>query len=209
MEIKYPEHRTYYVARSENGGVLHTGQTMPNQVTTTGQPVLDVGDTESDQLGNLSGFTDLFPEMPEAGKSLSSGEVYRYNNVLYMVRQDHARTEDDPADVLALFLTHNPDGTDWIAGEQVQVDTIRNHEGKTWRAKQSHVTQAGWEPANVPALWGEIVNVPDEPQPWVQPTGTHDAYALGAKVRHNGKNWENTSSAANVWEPGVFGWIEI
>ncbi len=44
---------------------------------------------------------------------------------------------------------------------------------------------------------------------WVQPTGGHDAYPLGARVSHNGKTWENTGSAANVWAPGIFGWTEV
>jgi hypothetical protein len=43
--------------------------------------------------------------------------------------------------------------------------------------------------------------------PWRQPTGAHDAYPLGATVSHNGKTWES-SVAANVWEPGVSGWME-
>ena len=43
---------------------------------------------------------------------------------------------------------------------------------------------------------------------WVQPTGAHDAYALGAKVTHNGKTWESTADA-NVWEPGVSQWREV
>lgn len=42
---------------------------------------------------------------------------------------------------------------------------------------------------------------------WVQPFGAHDAYRLGAKVTHGGQTWENTGSDANVWEPGVFGWV--
>ena len=41
---------------------------------------------------------------------------------------------------------------------------------------------------------------------WVQPTGAHDAYPLGAQVTHNGKTWTSTV-AANVWEPGVYGWV--
>jgi len=44
---------------------------------------------------------------------------------------------------------------------------------------------------------------------WVQPTGGHDAYKLQAKVIHKGFNWDNTGSDANVWEPGVFGWVKI
>lgn len=43
--------------------------------------------------------------------------------------------------------------------------------------------------------------------PWRQPTGAHDAYPLGAHVAHNGKEWESTV-AANVWEPGISGWME-
>ena len=40
---------------------------------------------------------------------------------------------------------------------------------------------------------------------WVQPTGAHNAYPLGATVTHNGKTWTSTI-AANVWKPGVYGW---
>lgn len=43
---------------------------------------------------------------------------------------------------------------------------------------------------------------------WVQPTGAHDAYAIGARVSHNGKKWFNEVYESNVWEPGVFGWVE-
>lgn len=43
---------------------------------------------------------------------------------------------------------------------------------------------------------------------WVQPTGAHDAYPLGAKVSHNGKKW-TSDVANNVWEPGVYGWTEV
>ena len=42
---------------------------------------------------------------------------------------------------------------------------------------------------------------------WRQPQGSTDAYAMGAKVSHNGKHWISTADA-NVWEPGVYGWEE-
>lgn len=61
-----------------------------------------------------------------------------------------------------------------------------------------------WAP---PIGWREIVA---EGYPaWVQPTGAQDAYPLGFRVTYNGQNWENTGSAANVWAPGVFGWVVI
>jgi hypothetical protein len=77
------------------------------------------------------------------------------------------------------------------------------HEGRLWVNVTEGVPNvfepgvSGWHDAPTTGL----------PQ-WVQPTGAHDAYALGAQVTHNGKNWESTVDA-NVWEPGVFGWVEI
>ena len=43
---------------------------------------------------------------------------------------------------------------------------------------------------------------------WVQPTGSTDAYAKGAKVIHNGSKWTSDVDA-NTWEPGVYGWTEV
>lgn len=43
--------------------------------------------------------------------------------------------------------------------------------------------------------------------PWIQPTGAHDAYPLGITVTHEEKVWESLTPA-NVWEPGVSGWRE-
>ena len=34
-------------------------------------------------------------------------------------------------------------------------------------------------------------------------------YTRGARVTHKGQTWENTGSDANVWEPGVFGWVVV
>lgn len=54
----------------------------------------------------------------------------------------------------------------------------------------------------------------DRAPAWIQPSGSQDAYpltdAFGApvRVRHNGKLWQNTT-AANTWEPGVYGWDEL
>ena len=39
-------------------------------------------------------------------------------------------------------------------------------------------------------------------QPWVQPTGAHDAYPLESTVVHEGHLWES-DHPFNVWEPGT------
>jgi hypothetical protein len=43
-QINNPEYRTYFVARDEDGNVLHVGYTDPGSYTTTGQEVFITGD---------------------------------------------------------------------------------------------------------------------------------------------------------------------
>lgn len=75
-----------------------------------------------------------------------------------------------------------------------------------YEAVQGHDTQDGWQPPETPALW-RVWRDPkaDVPQPWVQPTGGHDAYHRGDRVTHRDATWTSTVDA-NVWEPGVYGW---
>ncbi|MCQ9367943.1 hypothetical protein NQ036_06755 [Brevibacterium sp. 91QC2O2] len=47
-----------------------------------------------------------------------------------------------------------------------------------------------------------------EGQEWRQPTSAVDAYPAGWRVTHAGTLWESTTPA-NVWEPGVSGWREV
>lgn len=87
----------------------------------------------------------------------------------------------------------------YAIGDRVQ------HGGTLYKCIQAHTSQADWTPDATPALW-VIVTVEEWPE-WVQPAGSHDAYAKGSKVTHNGKKWIS-SYDANVWEPGVYGWEE-
>lgn len=77
-----------------------------------------------------------------------------------------------------------------------------------YKCLQSHTAQADWTPAAAVSLWVRIDDPAEEWPEWRQPQGAHDAYALGAKVSHNGKHW-TSDVAANVWEPGVYGWTEV
>ena len=80
------------------------------------------------------------------------------------------------------------------------------YNGKLYKCIQPHTTQADWTPDVTPALW-VIVSLEEWPD-WIQPAGSHDAYAKGAKVTHNSKKWTSDVDA-NVWEPGVYGWTEV
>lgn len=77
------------------------------------------------------------------------------------------------------------------------------HNGKTWKVTQADgAGNNTWEPG---ALGWADENASAQPAAWVQPTGTHDAYQIGAEVTHNGSVWVSTA-ANNVWSPGEYGW---
>jgi hypothetical protein len=152
--------------------------------------------------------TDAFPPLPPAGTWLEAGKPYQYGDGVVVVRQDHTRTEHEPSTVPALFLVwreSNADALPWIAQEQVYVGTVRTYEGVTYRCIQAHPTEM--PPPEAPALWAVVVDS-DDPQPWVQPTGAHDAYNIGDRVTYDGFTWQSTIDA-NVWAPGVAGWDKV
>ena len=87
--------------------------------------------------------------------------------------------------------------------------TILMDEGKLYRSIHdiSNVAQ-NTKPSETPSMWTAISDPTEEYPEWVQPIGAHDAYTIGAKCSHNGKNWVSTVDG-NVWEPGVYGWNEV
>lgn len=96
---------------------------------------------------------------------------------------------------------------EWAAGQAYAAGYKVQHGGKLWRCVQAHTSQAGWEPENAASLWAKVL-IPDEnviPE-WEQPDSTNP-YMAGDKVAHNGKTWVSAIDN-NVWEPGVYGWIE-
>ena len=97
----------------------------------------------------------------------------------------------------------------WRPDIDVLVDEKRQHEGLLYKCLQAHRTQSDWLPNNTPALWARV-SAPGVIDVWMQPAGGHDAYNTGDKViwPEGGPIWESTIDA-NVWEPGVHGWIQV
>ncbi len=93
----------------------------------------------------------------------------------------------------------------WATGTSYSTDERIEYGGTLYRCVQAHTSQADWTPDKTPALW-TVVSLEEWPD-WVQPLGSHDAYAKGAKVSHNGKRW-TSDVGNNTWEPGVYGWTE-
>jgi hypothetical protein len=139
-----------------------------------------------------------------------------------VVWTERALSDDELA---ARRLAEAPDLTATVVARLVAAD---NETPQPWKQPQgAHdaylpgviVTSNGDRYRNtltVPNVWGLDVYgwenldavTPTDPQPWVQPTGAHDAYNIGDRVTHNGQTWESTA-ASNVWAPGVFGWVVV
>jgi hypothetical protein len=92
----------------------------------------------------------------------------------------------------------------WLS--PVMIGDEREYDGQIW---ESLIDYNVWSPVQYPQGWLLVGDAEPGILPWVQPTGGHDAYPLNALVTHNGQTWQNTGSAANVWEPGVFGWVVV
>ena len=97
----------------------------------------------------------------------------------------------------------------WKPGESLAVGTRRNYNGQLYKVIQAHTTQADWTPDITPALWLKVAPagvIPD----FKQPTGAHDAYKIGDKVKFNGKTYESLINA-NVYSPLAYprGWKQL
>lgn len=101
-----------------------------------------------------------------------------------------------------LFEPWSGEGAAYVAGD------IRMRGAELYRCLTDHTSQANWTPEDSPSLWARIADPAEEWPEWVQPVGSTDAYAKGAKVSHNGKKWTSDVDA-NVFEPGVYGWTEV
>lgn len=82
------------------------------------------------------------------------------------------------------------------------------HNRELYKVVQPTVFQTQYEPG-AEGTSSIFVKISLEEWPeWVQPTGSHDAYAKNAKVTHNSKKWTSDVDA-NTWEPGIYGWTEF
>lgn len=108
---------------------------------------------------------------------------------------------------VATMTEHSETFSPWAYPVAYVTGNIRRYGDKLYRCLQNHTPQADWTPDVAPSLWVQISDPSEEWPEWSQPLGAHDAYDLGAKVSHNSKKWVS-DYAANVWEPGVFGWSE-
>ena len=119
-----------------------------------------------------------------------------------------------PKDKLLGIKALFPEWGDLLGTAITKINTpYVQYQGKLYLVNQNHTPQGDWLPNATPALYSEVTP-PGSIAPWVQPLGAHDAYNKPGSglpksdpVTHKGKTW-TSSINANVWAPGVYGWIE-
>lgn len=95
----------------------------------------------------------------------------------------------------------------WKADEAYLKDDRVRYNDTLYKVLQPHTSQSDWTPDVAVSLFVRVDDPTIEFPEWIQPSGAHDAYSMGAKVSHNGLHWVSTVDN-NVWEPGVYGWEE-
>lgn len=127
------------------------------------------------------------------------------------------------AEIMDLFIRQNIDSlvvddttavrmkekySEWENGVSYTTNTRRMYKGNFYKCITSHTSQADWTPDTAVSLWVRIDDPSIEYPEWRQPTGAHDAYAIGTKVTYNNKKWINTYES-NIYPPDTYGWVEI
>ncbi|TDD13935.1 hypothetical protein E1218_33775, partial [Kribbella turkmenica] len=49
-----------------------------------------------------------------------------------------------------------PTATPWAPNTTYATGALVSYNGLTYKCIQGHTSQTGWEPPNVPALWGQV-----------------------------------------------------
>lgn len=95
----------------------------------------------------------------------------------------------------------------YSAGIIIKYSTNAEGETQLYSVLQDHTSQADWTPDTTASLYKKVGFTEGGTPIWTQPLGASDAYMTGDEVEHSGKIWVSDVDN-NVWEPGVYGWIE-
>lgn len=139
-------------------------------------------------------------EAAERTRPLTAEEV----SAMLIRQQINTLTVDDQTALrMVEFYPEWDSGVAYTAGYRIQ------YNGKLYKCLQAHTAQADWNPVDAPSLWAEVLAGQDGTAigEWVQPDSTNP-YMRGDKVNYKGKLYESEVDN-NVWEPGVYGWVEI
>lgn len=132
------------------------------------------GDFLLEEIDNNFNMIDaLITEQYDAEQGyLAAPEEGPYAKKLIYEKSD----EQSIATLATMFPTDPAEGSEWIENIYVDINWEREYDSTMYKCVQSHITQLGWEPHLVPALW-TIVQIGTEWQEGV-------AYATNDEVTY-------------------------
>ena len=185
-----------------------------------------------DNDANIQKVSTLFNKY-QVGIYYQIGDIFTYgnNNACYKVLQSHKSQADwqpDKTPALYKLIGSNDDGyLEWKqplgAHDAYGIGDIVEYNGKLYKSLingnvwSPDAYADGWEIYTEPSGGGGGGTTPTEPETppetipdFVQPTGAHDAYKKGDKVKYNGKIYESLIDG-NVYSPDAYpaGWKEV
>jgi len=163
-EIKYPITKQFWICHNADGSVMHFGETDTNQVTTTGQPVLEGYDDEEKLVTAIaSKDVAIFPLIPNEGEKCEYLKVYRYGDDKVKCLQEHIRMHYTPEETPALWLIIKSTGVDYPVWKQPTGAHDAYKKGDrvhfpliTDPVYESLIDANVWSPTGYPAGWKKI-----------------------------------------------------
>lgn len=146
-------------------------------------------------------------------------DLVRARDLAFDVANKHRSAEEIRLDTLvSLVADQEPDILTelldpWAVGTYYRIGQYFTYQGVLYRTLQAHTSQTDWLPDRTPSLYTIANNTsvdPVEISDWIRPTGAHDAYNKGDRVRFSDKNYESLLDG-NVYSPTEYpqGWKEI
>lgn len=116
--------------------------------------------TEHDPMDVPALFVVHRPDEPGldwiVGEPVEVGMIRVYEGTTYRCRQAHVTQVDwTPPATPALWEEYStePPTAEWQPWTAYTIGDIVTYNGAEYECRQSHTSQPGWEPPNVPALW--------------------------------------------------------
>ena len=132
--------------------------------------------------------------------------------LLAILKQAEINSRNNNDEQALVVQSLYPEWDSFENGATLEVGLRVNYNDILYKVIQEHQKQENWNPVDSSSLFAKVlIENPDVITAWEQPNSTN-AYMIGNKVSHNGKNWESLVDN-NVWEPGVTGteslWKEL
>ncbi|NDI35829.1 glycosyl hydrolase family 18 protein [Chengkuizengella sediminis] len=151
-----------YISTCDGGGgeVDNEAPSIPSNLQITGKSSNSVSlawDASTDNVG-VTGYTITYDlgsvevtNTTTTINGLSAETTYTFS----VTAKDSAGNESEAVSIQATTDEGDPSGAEpWEAGVNYSANDEVTYNGNTYYCIQAHTSQIGWEPPNVPALWG-------------------------------------------------------